>query len=272
MTSPGDQWNQQSRRGKVSRLTTSVDWQLTLPIDHRERLVQWLSKSHVSLARNGALTITESGIGYWLILSPNFGEWKRNPQTVWWLHGIRKCRCLSLFALDINSILIRRTAGSGKAILWWALPYHPAIRKGKDPSIRCPELVWCHALADTLPDHLEMIEVPIPLIRRQQKTFILIDAIDEAPGLQDMLRVLEMILAKRLESLHLLVSSQLQRDIEECLEPIATASISVGGRRADDDISLYVQQRMQEDPNMRKWEEYLKREVDSPLFRGANGR
>jgi len=117
-----------------------------------------------------------------------------------------------------------------------------------------------------------MIEVPIPLIRRQQKTFILIDAIDEAPGLQDMLRVLEMILAKRLESLHLLVSSQLQRDIEECLEPIATASISVGGRRADDDISLYVQKRMQEDPNMRKWEEYLKREVDSPLFRGANGR
>ena len=122
-------------------------------------------------------------------------------------------------------------------------------------------------------DSLELAEVLISLIRRrEQETFIIIDALDEAPERQDTLSMLEIIVGKKLDNLHLMVFSRLELEIRQCFEPLVTNSISIRGEGLDGDISLYIQRRIQEDPIMRRWEDPLKREVDASLVRGANGR
>ena len=121
-------------------------------------------------------------------------------------------------------------------------------------------------------DSLELAEVLISLIRRrEQETFIIIDALDEASERQDTLSMLQIIIGKKLDNLHLMVFSRLKLEIRQCLEPFVTNSISIWGEGLDGDISLYIQRRIQEDPIMRRWEEPLKREVDISLVRGANG-
>ena len=122
-------------------------------------------------------------------------------------------------------------------------------------------------------DSLELAEVLISLSkRREQETFIIIDALDEAPERQDTLSMLEIIIGKKLDNLHLMIFSRLELKIRQCFEPLITNSISIRGEGLDGDISLYIQRRIQEDPIMRRWEEPLKRKVDTSLVRGANGR
>ncbi len=128
-----------------------------------------------------------------------------------------------------------------------------------------------HSLHNIVSDNLKLIEVLSLLIRRQPIVFVIVDALNEALGQQDFFTMLEILVDKRLKIWHILVSSRLKWAIKENLEPIATATISVEGRKLDDDVSLYIQRRIQEDPIIRKWEKPLKRKVDITLVQGASG-
>ena len=141
------------------------------------------------------------------------------------------------------------------------------------PPVALQNLLVRYEHNDTLPDSLELAEVLISLIRRRQKkVFVVIDALDEASGPQDMLCMAEVIVGAKLDNLQLVILSRLELEIKKCLEPLATTIMSVGGNGLDGDISLYIQRRIVEDPIMRRWEEPLKREIDTSLVRGAHGR
>lgn len=307
----------------------TVNYWLTLVVNQQERVLRWLSNYDVSVEHSEAVGIPKPGAGDWLLQSPEFEAWKKEPHSFLWLHGIRKCEFLSfcissVYAMVAYILVTLEIADSEKTVLWWAscflllrsvsdliqsatiiehlkhncgeadgLAYfYFNFRKGTPgDSQTClrsliaqlsqrggdvPVVVWKlferHLVDDELFDIFELVEVLLSLTRRQRRTFVIVEALDEASGRADMLSILKIMIEKKLENLHLLVSSRLELDIKECLEPIITASIGLGGQTLNDDVSYYIQRRIQDDPKMRKWEESLKREVETSLVSMADGR
>lgn len=122
------------------------------------------------------------------------------------------------------------------------------------------------------PDRYELLEVLASLCRRKRNTFLIIEALDEVSDKQEGLEIISMLAEKKLANLHLLVSSRLERKIEEVFERIATARVHMAGDVLDPGVSLYVQQYIEDHPKTRSWSRTLKSHVESTLVRNADGR
>ena len=116
------------------------------------------------------------------------------------------------------------------------------------------------------PDSFALVDVLISLIKRYQNVFVMIDAIDEATNTEEILESICLLANKKLDNLHVLFSSRLTNNIRETIQPYATFTVSTEGR-ARDDIVLYIQQRLQDDPKMRRWEDSLKSQIEVSLMR-----
>lgn len=121
------------------------------------------------------------------------------------------------------------------------------------------------------PDPFSLVDVLLSLIRRQRHTFVVIDAIDEAANTAEILEIVSLLVERKLDNLHLLVSSRLEITIKEKLESLPTLTVSME-ERATDEKFLYIQKCIQENPSMRRWEESLKREIEVSLMRGTGSK
>lgn len=122
------------------------------------------------------------------------------------------------------------------------------------------------------PDRYELLEVLTSLCHRKRNTFLIIEALDEVSDKQEILEIISMLAEKKLANLHLLVSSRLEKEIEEVFERIATARVHMAGDVLDPSVSLYVQQYIEDHPKTRTWSLTLKSHVESILVRNSDGR
>lgn len=123
-----------------------------------------------------------------------------------------------------------------------------------------------------MPDRFALLEVLISLSKSQEKTFIVIDAIDEASRKEEILEILSIISEKKIRSLHLLVSSRGGAPMEGHFLPIATADIHIGGLSQSDIISSHIRRYLRDQPSTRAWDKSLKQEIETRLVQKAEGR
>lgn len=122
------------------------------------------------------------------------------------------------------------------------------------------------------PDRFELLEVLTSLCRRKRNTFLIIEALDEALDKQEVLEMFSMLAERKLGNLRLLVSSRLEKGIEEVFDRIATAKVHMAGEVLDPGVSLYVQQYLEDHPKTRNWSRTLKNRVERLLVQNAKGR
>ena len=121
---------------------------------------------------------------------------------------------------------------------------------------------------------VEMLKVP-----GQPAMYIIIDALDECSNTSGMPTAREQVLESlthlvrlRLPNVHLCVSSRLEVDIRNALEPWAPFCMSLddeGGQKAD--ISLYINAVVQSDQRMQRWRKRDKQMVIDALSDNADG-
>ena len=121
---------------------------------------------------------------------------------------------------------------------------------------------------------VEMLEVP-----GQPAMYIIIDALDECPNISGMptareqvLEFLEHFVKSELPNVHICVSSRLEIDIRNSLEPLEPFRMSLhdeGGQKAD--ISSYINAVVHSDLRMRTWREGDKKLVIDTLSDKADG-
>ncbi len=58
--------------------------------DRRKKIHQWLSPPDPSSNHDAACKKRQPTTGAWFVEGPQFEEWKINPNSFVWLHGIRK--------------------------------------------------------------------------------------------------------------------------------------------------------------------------------------
>jgi len=79
-----------------------------------------------------------------------------------------------------------------------------------------------------------------------------------------------MVSRESLQHIQLLVTSRKEPDIERAISPIAT-ELSLSNSYVDEDIRTYIQRCLREDRKLQNWPEDLKTEIESGLFKGAQG-
>ena len=118
----------------------------------------------------------------------------------------------------------------------------------------------------------DLLEVLLSLSERQRRTFIVLDALDEAADKAHVLEILSLVAERKLETLHVLVSSRLELEIKRAIDPIATDSVHMAGPDLYRDITLYVQQYLEDHPRTRKLSGPLKRQIEDWLVHESDGR
>jgi len=73
------------------------------------------------------------------------------------------------------------------------------------------------------------------------------------------------------KSLHLLVTSREERDIKDALESLVTSEICIEDAAVNADIQVYIRERLQNDPKLKKWPSPVQIEIEQALMQGARG-
>ena len=102
----------------------------------------------------------------------------------------------------------------------------------------------------------------------QRRTFIIVDAMEEGSGREDILETLFIIAEKKLDNLHFLVSSEPKMDIEDRPKTIETSRVCTGDLSLDT-IRLHIERSIDDDLKIQTWDDSLKRAVEDSLNGGA---
>ena len=121
---------------------------------------------------------------------------------------------------------------------------------------------------------VEMLKVP-----GQPTKYVIIDALDECPNISGMptarelvLKFLKHLVTLKLPNVHICVSSRLEIDIRNALEPLAPFRMSLhdeGGQKAD--IFSYINAVVQSDQRMQRWRKWDKQMVIDTLSDKVDG-
>lgn len=101
--------------------------------------------------------------------------------------------------------------------------------------------------------------------------YVVIDALDECSELEQMLQMLRDIRQRNMENLHILVTSRQLPEIENSLSELTTDGLCLHGPCVDQDILLYIVERLKNDSKLAKWPPEVREEIRITLSRGAHG-
>ncbi|KAL8788064.1 MAG: hypothetical protein Q9195_007478 [Heterodermia aff. obscurata] len=257
--------------------------------DARLKIHQWLQPPDPSTNHYYARKLVHSGTGSWLLQDPQYVAWKSSTASALWLHGIpgsgktvicstviedltfhcdkNTLHALMFFYFDFNDAEKQRCGSVLRSVIAQLLAQFPetpeTIRKLYDKQVK-------HSPGNAIPDAilLSALQKTISLL---SECYIVFDALDEARPREETLDLIQQILSWNMPSLHMLVTSRREKDIESTLSPLITHKMEMQKSSVHADISLYIQTRLDGDSRLRKWSPGLKAEIKDTLTKGADG-
>ena len=142
---------------------------------------------------------------------------------------------------------------------FYSAHYHGAQYPSKDGLLRCFK---------------DLLELP-----GQAPVYLIIDALDECPNTsampsprEEVLTLVEHLIASRLSNLRLCVTSRPETDIKTVLEPLAFRSLSIHDERGQmEDIEKYIRSVVNTEPRNRRWKDEDKQLAIDVLITRADG-
>ncbi|KAL9119965.1 MAG: hypothetical protein Q9187_003484, partial [Circinaria calcarea] len=120
-----------------------------------------------------------------------------------------------------------------------------------------------------------LIETLRHLVQEFQQMFVILDALDECKDRQDLLNTVEEVHGWKIGSLHLLVTSRREMDIEYSLDHLLNEQeiIFLQSALVDEDIRVYVRERLQTDRSLKRWRNHgqVQEEIEMALVSKAGG-
>jgi ankyrin repeat domain-containing protein 50 len=105
-----------------------------------------------------------------------------------------------------------------------------------------------------------------------QQVYLILDALDESTNRPQLLDVLIKLSSDvNFAKIRILATSRKEQDIERALGGISTVISLNRNQQVDDDIHLYIQNRLRGDRKLSRWPEALRSEIEVALVKGAMG-
>ena len=109
------------------------------------------------------------------------------------------------------------------------------------------------------------------LLKSFNSAYILLDALDECKDREDLLDLINVLRGWNIKDLHVLATSRKENDIATSLEPLVTCQLCIQSALVDADVRLHIQERLSNDPKLKKWPVNVRKEIESALMRGSKG-
>lgn len=101
--------------------------------------------------------------------------------------------------------------------------------------------------------------------------YIILDALDECADREDFMTFVGNLVHLQEEGLRIMITSRREKDIEEHLGAIANYKINIQSIIVDEDIRVYVRDRLIEDRKLNKWPNNVQEDIAAVLMEKAGG-
>lgn len=252
---------------------------------------RWLSTPDPSFNYKKALKQRQADTGLWFLESEQYAKWKTAPASFLWLYGIPGCGKTILSSTIIENVFQYRGDDPGKMVIYFYFDFNDM--KKQIPEVMVQSLV-CQisqhyvnvpaalgalfsscANGEQRPSLDACLQALRQMIEEFPQTFIILDALDECGTRAELMDILGSMMGWGLETLHILVTSRRERDIESSLECFVDKKnmVCLENALVDEDICTYVHQRLTNDKSLRKWQKDHKvwQNIEDALKIGARG-
>lgn len=108
-------------------------------------------------------------------------------------------------------------------------------------------------------------------ICRIASKYIILDALDECTDSEDLLTFIGDLADAKLKGLRIMATSRREKHIEEQLKPIADHNVNIQNAVVDQDIRIYVLDRLATDSRLKKWPTSIRDEIVTVMMEKADG-
>ena len=226
-----------------------------------------------------------------MVKSKQFADWKAQPDSLLWLHGIPGCGKTILSCTIVEDVLHHCDHNPTQAVVYFYFDFND-LEKQQHEKMICSLITQLSIQSASTPQSLESLfsskmngkQQPVAgellmtlqqIIQEFDETFIILDALDECKERQELLTDIDEIAGWKNEKLHMLATSRRENDIEESLEPLVNdqEKICIQSALVNDDIRAYILERLRSDRRLRRWQKkpQVQQEIERTLMDKADG-
>jgi hypothetical protein len=121
------------------------------------------------------------------------------------------------------------------------------------------------------PDVDDLTTVLMHIVQEPRQAYIIIDALDECTEREQLLDLMEKIVGWKISTVHMLVTSRKEREIEDRLLPLCWHTMALRESVVAGDIVLHVHECLQNDSKLKKWPKKVQAEIQEALTNGSQG-
>ena len=255
--------------------------------ERKEQILQWLAAPDPSSNHNKACQTKQRETGRWFIESANYINWKIQKSSFLWLHGIPGCGKTVLCSTVVEDIASTSHVGGRKVLAYYYFDFNEIKKQTCEGLLRSlvTQLYGQNAEGSETVDLLfsdcgegqreptskSLIQALKQLSERLEETRFVFDALDECVEIPAVISFLEEVRGWHNPNLHILITSRKEVAIEKGFRSLTTDQIQIQDFLVDADIRLLVRECLRSDPELSRWSESIKAEIEKTLLVGSKG-
>ncbi|KAK4936029.1 hypothetical protein LTR10_023024 [Elasticomyces elasticus] len=253
----------------------------------QDRLSQWLNIPDPSTNYHAALQKRHPDTGQWLVDGEHFVDWKGSTSSLMWLHGSAGCGKTILSTASLHTILQHRVSYPNTIVTYFYFDFNDAAKQSSTKAIRSllfqaaiqakevfhglEQLYRKCSSGQQQPSEATIHSLFKDAMANPGEKYIILDALDECTDREELLPFIRDATASGLRDLHIMATSRREKDIEDELGPVADHNINIQSAIVDEDIRVYIRDRMATDTKLKKWSVEVQNEIMTALMEKAGG-
>ncbi|KAI0406319.1 hypothetical protein F4802DRAFT_558775 [Xylaria palmicola] len=253
-----------------------------------QRIVNWLSSVDPWDSYASSIKHCHDGTGQWFLQSKYLESWKEEGSPNIWLSGFtgsgktillsNVIRDLTLWAQEDNSRPLvtyyycdfRNSQAQTLSDILGSIVRQVLLNDNNIPGMLESHFQVCTAAGNYRKPNIELLKEALSLMTYKSRLLVIIDALDEIENRAEILGFFRHATSE-LENIGFLISSRESEDIGLGLELFQHVRIEDQVSKIDEDITHYIDHKLQVDPNFQWLSDRVKEDISLSLQSQANG-
>ena len=225
--------------------------------------------------------------GNWFLTGKRYERWQGQSNSLLWLYGIPGSGKTVLCSTIIEDLIRCCEQMPQTALAYFYFDFNDAGKRDISSVIKSlvtqlsaqsdttPLALWefyqNHKSGTKPPNEEALVSTLRKLVLNYHKVYIVFDALDESSDHEELLSFVRMMHEWGLSRLHILVTSRELANIEEVLTNLATSKICLQDSQMNEDILLYISDKLENDKTLAKWPSEIRHQIRMKLIQEGDG-
>ena len=253
----------------------------------RQGIHRWLAAPDPYANHVASRKKRQPNTGNWFLMGKSYEIWLTSPRSFFWLYGIPGSGKTVLCSTIIETLIRYCEQMPQTALAYFYFDYNDAGKRdanslvkslitqlsAQSETVPLPllELYQNHKNGAKTPEDDALIATLHNLILTFHNVYIVFDALDESSECEEVLKLITVIQGWELSRVHLLVTSRQLPGIEETLLDLSTSRICLQDSRMNEDITLYISDKLENDKTLAKWPPEIRKQIKMKLLTEEDG-